>query len=104
MTANFCKVVRENLEKKVARSYEEAELQEYHIRELAYLLEDLSANVPLPDVDTSFSGYNLADDALLEWQRTGRAEEKAAKEKRKQEKEKRKREEAEGGGRKKAKP
>lgn len=65
---------------------------------MVYLGLELDAKVPVADADTSFFGYNVADEELLEWQQHGRAAEKEAKAKRKRE-----REAAEKGGRKKAK-
>jgi hypothetical protein len=97
IVASFGKVVREKIEDRSAVSYEELEHKEQLDRELVYLVDDLCSNLPAEDADTSFFGYNLADDALREWQRTGREQEKEAKEKRKREKE------AQGGSRKKTK-
>ena len=94
IVASFGKAVREKLEERSAVSYQEAEQKEQLERELVYLVRDLCSNLPAEDADTSFFGYNLADDALREWQRTGRAQEKEAKEKRKRERE------AQGGSRK----
>ena len=97
LLASFGNAVREKIEGMSAVSYQEAEQKEQQARELVYLVDDLCSKLPAADADTSFFGYNLADDALLDWQRTGRAEEKEAKEKRKREKE------AQGGSRKKTK-
>lgn len=67
--------------------HEEAQETEHKIREAIYLAQELYRALPADDADTSFFGYNKVDDALREWQRTGRWEAKAAKEKRKRERE-----------------
>jgi hypothetical protein len=66
IVASFGQAVQGKLEERSAVSHEEAEQKEQQARELIYLISDLCANLPAESADTSFFGYNLADDALRE--------------------------------------
>ena len=101
----FCQETRTKVQSEhgVAAFRKDTERKECDMRELEYLIEDLCVKLPDVEADLSFYGYNLADQALAEWQSHGREEEKAAKAKRKQDRQKRKREEAEEESKKKAK-